>query len=388
MPDIDLPPSQEMLSPREKREQRLQRLREKLDATFPGEQFETLRNEIEASFSVPQVGDYHNEGAFMDSHLTLIFETIDAIRNNQFPEALQGDSQEAVRDLLKTALTNHESSIEQYVFLHDISKKDRLVLKYTDGRPDEEISWDTWQASLQETNAGLRALNGDEKALQAFCEERGIESIGYFHQSEGEQGKHGLAGSERLETLGFDDEELKTAIELHEIAFVFNTPRADVYREHFGTLSPSAQDFALLATYIDTAASIRKDGKPDFSQFIALMESRKKSELLQLAESKFDASKYEKNPSIKLWTSLMKGDEIFTSAEEILNRFEAVRIRVYEESQVRTAIENYRATHPDALSEADVEAVVTGATTNPTTIGRSLGAKMVHWKAIEASLRK
>lgn len=388
MSTIDLPPSQELLSPREQREQRLMWLREKLDATFPGEQLEALRGEIEASFSVPQVGEYHNEGGFMDSHLKLIFDTLEEVKNGRFPEQLLSDAHTGTRELLTRAFEKHKDQLDQYVFLHDISKKDCLTLKYTDGRPDEEITWTEWQTRLEQTNPGLRAQKGDESALMTFCEESGIESIGYFHASEGGAGKHGTVGGDRLVELHLDNEDLKTAIQMHEIAFVFNTPQADVYREHFGSLPPDAQDFAILATYVDTLASIRKDGKPDLEQFIALVESRKKEKILRDAEAQFDATKYEKNPANKLWADLWKGKDIFTDTEQVLARLDQCKIRIYDEARVRSAVDAYLVQNPGTLTDTEVEIIIKGATTDPTTIGRALGKNTPRWKAIEATLKQ
>ncbi len=56
-------------TPADIRRARVDRLRSIVFELFRGEEKHELRENIERSFLVPQVGDYHHEGMYMDSHL-------------------------------------------------------------------------------------------------------------------------------------------------------------------------------------------------------------------------------------------------------------------------------------------------------------------------------
>jgi len=82
---------------RDSRHERVTRLRVMVDGLFPGEENLRLREKINASFDVPQYGDYHNEGIFMDTHLALILDNLQALRQGEVPDNISED----VGNLLK-----------------------------------------------------------------------------------------------------------------------------------------------------------------------------------------------------------------------------------------------------------------------------------------------
>lgn len=256
---------------RTERNARVDRLMRRVEELFPGERMRELREDIRRSLDVPQRGEYHNEGMFMDSHLDLILEQVDNIAADRFPDRIP----ESVREAMRRTLARDRASVERYVFLHDISKADCLSVT-VDGEK-KPVTWQEWQAMLQGDADGQRALGGDEEALRRFCEKRGISGVSYMQEREDGIVQHGAEGSEKLREQGIGDDAMLAAIDSHEVAYQFSRINAATYDKFFGEMTPEARDFALTASFVDTMASLRPDGTPDLSNFLALTASREKA---------------------------------------------------------------------------------------------------------------
>jgi len=273
------------------RRARVDRLRARVEALFPGEQARELRENIERSFLVPQAGDYHNEGPFMDSHLDAINRTIDAVARGEFPEEIPAWA----RERMARVVSNSEVAVRRYVFLHDISKADCLTIKF--GEEGRAMTWKDWTNLLSADADGALALKGDEEAMRRFLQANGITSVSYWQEIDGEKRQHGDVGAEELRAAGMvEDPHMLAAIETHEAAYQFADgkeeqegkvlARAERYRKIFSSMPEEARDFAMLASFVDTMGSFRPDGKPNLTAFRALLISREKSGSLDVLEAR------------------------------------------------------------------------------------------------------
>lgn len=280
MPESPLPPEARAEIERTERHARVERLVRRAEELFPGERMRELREDVRRSLDVPQWGEYHNEGMFMDSHLDLIFQQIDAIAADEFPK----DIPDSARDAMRRTVARDRTAVERYVFLHDISKADCLTLKL--GGEEQAVTWQAWQDMLRQDADGMRALEGDEVALKHFCERRGITGISYRQDRGDTAVQHGTEGAEKLRGIGIDDAHMLAAIDTHEVAYQFPRVNAPTYERHLGALPAEAKDFALTASFVDTMASLRSDGNPDLKNFTNLAQSREKAEAMRVLLSR------------------------------------------------------------------------------------------------------
>lgn len=355
------------------RRQRIDRLRAIVEEIFPGEGRRGLRENVERSFSVPQVGEYHKEGMFMDSHLDLITQNIEAVARGEFPT----DILPAAREALQRAVRRDPDSVKKYVFLHDIAKADCLTLK-VDGE-ERAVTWDEWQAMLAGSESGRRAAAGDERALRDFCAEQGIIGVSYF-QNQGEaKRQHGKMGAEELRAIGDMNETMLAAIEAHEVAYQFQGIKVSTYEKYFDGLSEDARDFAMLASYVDTMASLRTDGNPDLSNFLALAASREKSETLAELARRIAGAKLDKQKFERAWAALRNSDDPLSSdqidAAEARLRAEC-KLAGYDVDKLRSAVEPLLAN--GTLTEDERDRLLEMAASNPQGIGKAFGPKMRH----------
>lgn len=358
--------------PSDTRATRVERLRVIVVELFPGEGAQELRENIERSFSVPQIGDYHNEGAFMDSHLDLIVRNIEDVSAGKFPEELSAGTREA----LVRAVRRDPESVKRYVFLHDISKADCLTIKF--GEEERAVTWDEWNALLAGSEAGRAALRGDEDALRAFCERSGITGVSYF-QNQGEtKRQHGKTGAEELRASGVaTDAAMLAAIESHEVAFQFEAINVKTYETHFADMAEETRDFALLASYVDTMASLRPDGKPDLANFLALAGSREKHDSLRVLEGRLAGAKLDKQKFARAWAPLRNSAEPLTA--DMIDAVEArlrseCKIAGYDVGKLREAVEPL--VGEGVLSVADRDRLLSLAESDPQGIGRAFAPVM------------
>lgn len=415
-------PTPEALRPPEQtasdtRARRVDALREKVAALFEGEHNRELRERIERSFLVPQWGPYHNEGMFMDSHLSLILRNIDDIAQGRFPTDLSPHTAEA----MKRALSRDRTAVERYVFLHDISKADCLTLKFNSveaaraaGLEDAQsadvpVTWDQYQALLRLDNDGQRALEGDEAAMGRWGEAHGLKAVSYYHPDT----KHGDAGSQWLRDAGADvDATTLVAIERHEDAYQFQKIDAERYLMIYAQIDEAGRDFALLASYVDTAASLHKDGRPDLANLRALTASKEKAEvvpelLVELgadrtavheAVAAFLQNRKEKRdnprePLLTLFKSVADQGQDATKVAKFLETLlfdkEEVRKEQLHELIERLRSECARASYSrerlaqgvaalvgDGFTQEDADALVELAMENPGAIGKTFGKKL------------
>lgn len=277
------------------RPERLKRLREKTETLFPGEAFAPVRAAIEESFRVPQVGQYHNEGMFMDAHLALALRNIEEIARGNFPNGTPEDA----KPMMKKVVEESKELLEKYVLLHDIAKKDCLTVAFADGT-SRAFTWDEWNAFTSEE------VKENPVAFRAFCSAKGIEDVSYFQATEkrGESSKaHGPEGRRMLENLRVElgvPLSVLTAIEKHEVGFQFNAVSAKTYKNHLSGLAPEDRALAVVASYLDTSASLRENGEPDLNNVSFLFDSKHNFEMIEetekriLGNGEFDQKKAQK----------------------------------------------------------------------------------------------
>jgi hypothetical protein len=353
------------------RSQRVEKFCVMVDELFPGEEQKEVRENIKRSFSVPQFGDYHNEGSFMDSHLDLILEQIEKVGNCEFSEELSAFTREA----LKRAVDRDPMSVRRYVFLHDIAKADCLTVKF--GEEAKPVTWDEWQKLLSWSENGRKAQTGDEDALKAFCEEQGITSISYFQETKDVSRKHGEIGANALRTISGMDEVMLGAIAEHEVAYSFEEIKVKTYEDHFGVMPHETRDFVLLASFVDTMASLRNDGKPDLTSFLALAGSHEKYDALVVLEQKLEGGSFDKQKFERAWATLRRSADPVTL--EMIGEIEArlrkeCKVTGYDVERLRQLSEALVANETLTIQEQD--RLLEIAQNEPQAIGRTFGAKM------------
>ena len=503
------------------RNQRVDELRAKVEELFPGKEAKELRENIDRSFLVPQWGDYHNEGMMMDSHLRTILDEIDNIAEGAFHDLVP----ESAREAMQRTLERDRGAVEQYVFLHDISKADCMTLKFDERRrtmgedewtgvldgakeetgldidtaalqellekhgateavfetkgvtftidgketamkwkefvpnlpPGNEfrvyiesvrktiksikdnneidkfslsdtgtdiffsqqaVTWEDWTDMLSQTADGQAALNGDEAALKRFCEEQDLNSISYQQIVDGEAYTHGAVGAEELRKAGLtEDKTIITAIEKHEVAFMFSGISAPTYDLHFGPMTDEERDFAVTASYVDTMASLRaptkenglKERSPDMSNFSSMVASKEKAEqypelLMGLADGGVTREVIDvavagfREGSDKEFLALVKeiaGDKF--DAQKLVNKLGKLRTNkdpitrenlaeLEEAIKKETELPKYNPElirkglagfiEDETLTSDDVEEIVRLAVEDPKGIGRTFGRKL------------
>lgn len=257
------------------RRSRCERLRGRIDKLFPPEKTsEGVRQAIQDSLDVPQWGEYHNEGMYMDTHLDRILDVLEDARQGVFDEAVP----ESIKYILQ-ATADQREQLEQYAFLHDIEKRDCMLVKFDDGRT-ESLDWAAWKVL-----AGELADEPNPERLAKFFKQQGISSISYYHpenKAQQQSGKkHGSEGVEFLQAQGYVmSPVIQEAIGRHEVAYQFSRSTPAQYEKHFGDLSEEARNFVLLASYSDTMASLRENGSPDLGNFLAVVESMRQAGVL------------------------------------------------------------------------------------------------------------
>jgi hypothetical protein len=371
------------------RGERLEKLRAKTAELFPKPEQARLRAEIEASFDVPQVGDYHNEGMFMDTHLDGILTSIEAMASGSFswPEGMP----ESTRRILEETAKNYREALERYTLLHDLAKKDTLRLSISEQTPEgaksEDVAYSQaeWQALVPEE------VRRDPAKLLEFMQSqdqpRKIVGISYFHQTgdktpsggkvpEGK--KHGESGSEAIRNLGETgvDELTLTAITNHEVAYSFSAPNVDTYEKFFGGLSPEERDLVMVASFVDTMSSLRLDGSADPANFLALAVSRFNSEALKgLADNLGKNDKLEKKKVESALLALKKAGKPIDAAAELARLEKECRPTEYDPAKLDEMLGELMSKNALTAEEAaDVRSLILA--NNQAELGKKYGKKM------------
>lgn len=315
---------------------RISSLSSTVDELFPGDSLAQLRADIKDSFNTPQLGKYHNEGVFMDTHLDLIVNTINDIRKGNFNASVPAE----IKEILSAVSRAHHEDLLRYTLLHDLEKPSCLTVTFDDGTQRELQKQEALNLVPEDMRSNCTAAMNALKALS-------IAKISYFHPSE--QKQHGEAAVNKLrpnmEKLGISETILK-AIELHEVAYQFDSPKAANFRKHFAKLSADEQAWALTACYIDLQSSLTEDGKPDISPFLTLVKAMQSSQIVSFLESQrkdggqlvdgIDPAKFDKFIS----KMLNDANPIELSAESALETCRnACRYPRYNGIQLRTGLD-------------------------------------------------
>jgi len=367
------------------RAKRIDDLKQLTAKRFEGEQYQGLRAKIEQSFDVPQAGEYHKEGAMMDSHLGLILENVEAIAQ-QGAQALLDDIPESVRNLITSTIGDKRESVEQFVLVHDLAKSDTLGITVGDG--DEQLmSWDEWQAFVQ------AAEDPDDL---------GLSKVSYKG--------HSKLGVKQAEDLGFDDPLILGAVEKHMVAVGMTGINSDVYDRHFAGLDNDKVAFAITANYLDLMGSKRGehiDPLAEFKNFVAAKEKSETVRLLiaELADGAVSAeeidfaitqitTKGDENGKDKPWLDMIdkiskkgfdknkfgkalgmlrsSGEPL--NAENIAQAISAInkesKLKTYDPEAVRVLGQEF------FDDPADLDEFVKVATTDPAAIGRTFAKKL------------
>mgnify|MGYP005725496641 CR=1 FL=1 len=341
------------------REDRLKALRSLASRVFvrpengpEAEAYDEMLLRFERGFQVPQQGPYHREGAFMDSHLYIIRANIQNIAEGRFPE----DVPEYVRQALHRTISSDPLAVEQYVFLHDITKAECLTLTLDSGEK-QAVTWDEWQGMLRSSKSGQSAIKGSEAALNEFCREHGIVGISYYQQEdEGEKISHGDTGAEYIERTGLiDNSTMLAAIRAHEVAFSFENINVPTYDRYFGNFTQEERDFALTASYVDTMAAYQsEDGsnpKPDLTNFLALASSREKAESCReiLAIALKGGQVLDEMLDVRI-AEIVQDEELQSAIASLVEEAHPGRFRAGEFAQAYMKLRSSK----DAIGKADV----------------------------------
>lgn len=307
------------------RPERVKRLKQKIENLFVGENLHDLREAMFESLEVPQCGDHHNEGMYMDTHLDFILDNLGAALEGDVSVEISDDVRKIICDVAKS----QPEALERYAFLHDISKKDCLTIKIVSPEngvvSEQAVTWQEWKDRLPQD---LRD-NPNPSKLAIFLKESGIISVSYFQKGGGDSPSrmHGKIGSDearRYGDVGVSPAVL-TAIEYHEVAFQFTVASCKTYEKYFGGMSEEERGLAITASYLDTSSSLGKNGKPDLKNFKALADSKYNYELF-VALSEHDElvalqsnDQFDKNKFKKILSNLYRSQErcAFTVSEMV-----------------------------------------------------------------------
>ncbi len=270
----------------ETRDQRLALMREFVALLFPNDEQVELRARIERSFHVPQWGEYHNEGIFMDRHFAAILAALNRLDQGEFPDEIPVEE----RAEIQRTVEEYREELHKYVFLHDISKADTMRVEALP-QPGEKKGI-IWEGTLEQLHDELQIpvdARQDPLLMARELEDMGVKKVSYMNNQESnpffgrttEKVQHGAMGKQILEALATSgmSEDVLEAIEKHEVAFQFQTGKVDTYAKYFEGLTPEGRRLALVASLIDTLGSLGKNGKPDLRNFLALLAAKHNYEI-------------------------------------------------------------------------------------------------------------
>ncbi|MBT4942268.1 MAG: hypothetical protein HON29_04485 [Candidatus Magasanikbacteria bacterium] len=301
-----------------------------------------LQQGAQESRRVPQFGPYHCEGPFMDSHLHLALETLEALGrgevDSKVPATVATLMVEAVRRIgIETCW--------QYILLHDFDKANRLSLKLSSDSPLRteggkkgemlQVSWSQWTAMFN-------GETGEE--LDDFCQENGIVQISYYHQSptDGFPGKHGACTATRFESREDISPLVIRAIRDHELSKTFEWVDIGKAHQMFEGCDNVAVGFVFAANYADLMASHREGGAVDLSTFIYMCKSYQACVSFKDVASRLAATdSLDQHVLSKELDKLRKSDIAFSdeTADQVYGRILKVcKLMAFSADQVRSAL--------------------------------------------------
>ena len=378
------------------RPERLNTLSQLVDELFPMAEQEPLRNKIKRSFAVPQFGEYHNEGLFMDCHLLEILYALEDVERGDLPQSIPESDRRCMQEI---AIRYHDE-LQKYVFLHDISKADLLHIEW---HPSEGAAKGVaWEGTLEEWYQEHHVTvseQSDPLALLKRLSASGVKGISYYHKGiEVPEAKrktttmsHGAKGVSEINAIGGASipSSICTAIEKHEIAYLFNSGKAVDYARHFEALSTDERGLVLVASCIDTMASWRKNGEPNLENFLSILSTKSNDDLIRSVEGRAELedpnNKLDKTKVRAIFMALRKTESRITeSAEELILRIlrDGKRTEYHMETvraQLNALVEKQEIQQTDVDELADL--IQTG---DMASIDKKFGKKM---KVIIAILR-
>lgn len=241
-----------------------------------------LENLITRSLLTPQIGPHHNEGKFLDSHLKLWLGALIDLTNGANTYGID----EELVILVKEVSGRDIFRLYEAAIFHDIGKPD--CMKIVTAENEYEDSFEDWHRF----RSGVDNYRGEK-----------IEQIGYYQPSG--NGQHGQYAVEQILTGIVADLSLLYCIQYHEVAYQFKKISGATFGKYFGGLSKEEQDFLMVCSLLDTAASIGTDGVPDFSNFMNLWDSMMNYDLV---EAILSGKKYRENKR----ENLLKQDKVLT----------------------------------------------------------------------------
>ena len=335
-----------------------------------------LQPPVLESLRVPQFGPYHCEGPFMHSHLEHALDGLEKLSDgftlSEVPSGLYTTMAAAVRSV-------GIHTVQVYVLLHDLNKKDRLALKLSKQSPLRktstgdrvQLSWDDWVALF-------KGSTGED--LRLFCEKNGILQISYFHEdpTDNKPSRHGAYTTEFLEGRT-DIPHLRLiclGIKDHEMCKTFEKVNLAKASEMFQGLSDLEVGFIFAANYADLAASHRLGGVIDLSSLFSMWYSysayKKYGELVTYLSlvDRLDHHKLEKYLS-----KIRKSDVAFldqTVEEAVDQAIKACQLKTFDYDQVHSALSGIGL---DQIMLSQVIEDMTGLGKISKETGKVLGAK-------------
>lgn len=323
------------------------------------DKYPDLESLLLRQLQTPQLGDYHNEGPTMYSHLLLIFKTLEDLVMGRFhPSVVHPGVRQILSKMVDDSVEVNVDFLE-YMFLHDLSKLDCLILTLKGQEEKLEVSYEDW----------INHSSGDDVFSYNGVE---VESIGYFHRSKGFDGMHGNHAVEKLRAMNLGvNENILSAIAKHEVAYQFSNISARSYINHIvdAGFDEDQQNFILVASYIDTMASLREDMQPDLTNFLNLYFSRLNYETI----ARFQRS----NASVR-----ENKINQFYNADKIVSIDDLMKLlpKQYCPSQLTQLQISLEQSGRFTLEEVDM--IVSQAKEDESKLGRLLGKKMRFVKPI------
>lgn len=251
--------------------------REKLrDIEIP----EKLRKIVEESLNIPQLGPYHNEGYIMSTHLGLMIQTLEEIKEGsfdfsilKFPDGLE-DLRNRVINIITTTVKNSLNQLMCFIYLHDIGKSSCMVIIDSQNK-HTPFTIEGWQEYLQRTN-------GDSRKAIEILKSEGYTQISYRvgDKDHGEEGiriiqelAQKLAQKEKeINDFINRNEQLLKIISSHEVHFqIFNqSSSAKNFERHIVEKGIDINLF-FTACFLDIAGSLNYEGLSDFTGFINMV---------------------------------------------------------------------------------------------------------------------
>lgn len=249
--------------------------REKLqDIKMP----QKLREIVEESLKIPQLGPYHSEGPIMAAHIGLMIQTLEEIKGGSFDFSILKFSpglEELRNRVISIITTTVKNSFEQllwFIYLHDIGKLNCMMI--IDSQKNQTpFTMNRWQEYLQRTNENSNA------ALEILKSE-GYTQISYRignkdHGEEGVRIIQELTQEEEKEEINDfinRNEQLLKIISSHEVHFqIFNqSSSARNFEKHIIEKGIDINLF-FTACFLDIAGSLNSEGLSDFTGFINMI---------------------------------------------------------------------------------------------------------------------